>query len=518
MIQVDGHILKMEFLQPAEKEPDKAILVLVVVKGGQSYLLIYKWDVREPLDQMQPENEPPQLLTTEDSFPLLLIPSRSCASFILMTEDSYVFVGDTKYASCVRNPFPTHEFPQSSIRSELLVTWGKPWRHDNYNNATEDILFMREDGLLIATQRNMNTNMVARYQPATFKINIDTAMCMLPGPRGHGGDVLVVAGSMGNGGVYHLPARREVKTLQTIPNASPINGVILVNSSNNEKQDSRACRTFAIAGQPNFTTPNELRFGFEAQMGWNIPHPDANPVTRMWILEQPTSETLLILTSHLQHTSAISFDLKEEKFSDVDLSVYCGLQLDEPTFAAGMLLADVSVQITSRYIAIGIETESPILSPIDECMCATIDTIENTFAIACRSMTGHTFQIGSIFKSDNDRSIVFSPPCHVSNLRPLCLELFLLFDKRYLCVGYLDGSVEVFSIDSEGAMTSKTRLTSEGDDKSAVTTIVALCYAEIPHMILLAGTRDGKVKVLKLSFTVEHDTISVGKDIVFDNK
>jgi hypothetical protein len=89
-VQIDGTIMRMDFLYNPRDEPEKAIIVLLVAKQGRTYILLYRWDTRLPLHELRPLRSSGHELPHEDCIPLMLIPCTATASFLLVTETEFV--------------------------------------------------------------------------------------------------------------------------------------------------------------------------------------------------------------------------------------------------------------------------------------------------------------------------------------------------------------------------------------------------------------------------------------------
>ncbi|ETN36575.1 uncharacterized protein HMPREF1541_08853 [Cyphellophora europaea CBS 101466] len=358
-IQVDGAIVRMEFLHSPKDEPSRVILVLLVAKQGRSYILLYRWDSTQPLHRMRPMRSSGQLLPKRDGIPLMLIPCTASASFLLVTETEFVLYNRVTHSEAKRTAY---EFQDPGAfnghrRTKLWTQWGRPRRTYGYRKKSDEVVLVREDGYMATYEINVQSDVKVTFasSPGNLGFSMDTAFCFLAAPLHiNGGDIIIAGGSMAEGGVYHLAATQRPRRIQTLVNGAPFNDLLLLPAANSSSSHALARprpRIYSCCG--NYEGQGslaEIQYGLEAETGWTMEHPDVTSILRIWALEIEAMHTLLLLSSHPTHTSLITLGLDTAELEYVDDNALPGVELDASTLAAATIENGALIQITTENL------------------------------------------------------------------------------------------------------------------------------------------------------------------------
>ncbi|KAK5033709.1 hypothetical protein LTR13_006761 [Exophiala sideris] len=531
--EVDGDILAMSFLRSLESDPNKVILVLLVYSGEQTqgiHQYLYSWDTRSPLQTIKPMSSSGRRLT-ESRLPSMLIPSARPYSFMIVMDTgiSYyenVHTNDTKRIHC-----PFVDPPSGSLE---WVQWAKPRRHNEYLRKRDDVVLVREDGLVRyfqiekASSAKFNTN----FPIGPLGFRVDTAFCMLAGPPSKGGDIIIAGGSMTDGGVFHVSARGSPECTQIIESICPLRDMILAPSttvpptrqatpSSQETPDRLyACCSRGQGGGALF----EIRYGLEAQIGWTMTYPDAALIDRIWTLDIPSRNELLLLGSQSTQTTIVSFELDTQDLSFTDSESHPGFDYDHPTLAAAVLGIDTIVQVTTGSINIIPTTPDPAPSDITRVETklhqAAIFEGDNILATVVRRSSGSEIGLTTITTTDSGAARL--APATTTTLPDTANSLccFEWRDSRMLVVGTDTGKLLGYMV-SPG-LTLEVVFQHEVSDldssveSSAVTSLVVLEQRPDDPVLLLCGLRYGILLCLEMKMDeMDESELSVRCDDIY---
>ncbi|KAI9931792.1 hypothetical protein MW887_010371 [Aspergillus wentii] len=179
---------------------------------------------------------------------------------------------------------------------------------------------------------------------------------------GHeGGDLLLAAGNMGDGGLFVQKARDHPRCVQKFLNWAPVTDSVLVSSASQGPLAAEIAsdRLFACSastfGQGAVV---ELRYGIEAQIGLVIQLEDLSSTRDIWTMPDSVDGGVYILTS--DPVSSILFYLPPdfgEEICAID-EANSGLNFSAQTLAAGCTPDGVVIQVTEKAIHLGAITGS----------------------------------------------------------------------------------------------------------------------------------------------------------------
>ena len=210
IIYVPGVILKMEFLYPSRDDEDHIILLVITSRKGRSRMLIYEWNAGDDLRKVKPHGERGHLLGDCHQTPLLLIPLKFEAAFILVFEQSMAVCRGILAGPPLIEEFntqPTGRTPVYHGRGEPLWTaWSRPARiNPGHLREKDDIYIAREDGLIKYLELDEDDFVTGDVNVAQCTCSIGIAFTSLDWSNMHKqktGDLLLCAGGAGVGGTF----------------------------------------------------------------------------------------------------------------------------------------------------------------------------------------------------------------------------------------------------------------------------------------------------------------------------
>ncbi|KAI1610412.1 mono-functional DNA-alkylating methyl methanesulfonate N-term-domain-containing protein [Exophiala viscosa] len=514
-IQVDGDILAMSFLRSLESDPDKVILLLLVYSGEQTqgiHQYLYSWDTRSPLQTIKPMACSGRRLT-ESRLPSMLVPSAQPYSFMIVMDTglSYyenVHTNDTKRIHC--------PFVEQTSGSLEWVQWAKPRRHNEYLRKRDDLVLVREDGMVhyfqIEKASSVKFSMNCTIGPLGF--NVDTAFCMLAGPPDKGGDIIIAGGSMTDGGVFHVSARGSPECTQVIESVCPLRDMILGPSTTVHAGQSTTWsqetpdRLYACCSRGHGSGALfEIRYGLEAQIGWTMTYPDAALIDRIWTLDIPTRNELLLLGSQSTQSTMVSFDLDTQDLSFTDSETHPGFDYDHPTLAAAVIGVDIIVQVTTGSVNIIPTTPDPTPSQITRIEAnlhqAAIFEGENILATVVRRSSGSEIALTAIMTTDS--GIAQLAPATSTTLPDTANSLCCLKWGGFLLLvvgtdtGKLLGYMVSPDLTLRVVFQHRVSDLDSSIESSAVTSLVALQRGPDDPVLILCGLRYGMLLCLEMN-------------------
>lgn len=510
----------MTFLRSPESDPTKVLLLILVHPDATSeelYQYLYKWDIDSPLHALRPMACSGRQLK-EDQLPMMLIPSTRAYSYLLVMPSGITYYenvhsSESKRVNC--------RFMEKLTESLQWVQWAKPRRHTQYLEKRDDLVILREDGLLqyfqiekaSSTKFNMN-NTIGR-----LGFNVDSAFCMLAGPPGKGGDIIIAGGSMTDGGVFHVSARGSPERIQTIETICPLRDIVVgppqaVDANEPAQLQGIPGRLYAGCGPYDGQGQlSEIRYGLEAQIGWTMPFPDAGWVRQLFTLEIPHTNELLLLATHATQSSMVAFDLETQDISFTDVESHPGFVFDSPTLAAAVLDQSTVVQVTEAGISVICIEDSGRLSEATriESRLVHANLFEDDRILATTSQTESSHELALIRITTSPEGTIRlprGPPAELSQT-PTCLTCLQIDATRLVVIGTSAGTLLGYIVTSK--LSLKFAFEYRVNDlhprlkASVITSLCALTQASSGPTLLLCGLRSGSLLCLELK-TDENNT------------
>ncbi|KAK6377080.1 hypothetical protein LTR64_000459 [Lithohypha guttulata] len=522
-IQVDGVILRMDFLRSPTTEPRAVVLLLIVANKGNTRILLYRWNSWLPVTKTEALRCSGQPLHDKDSFPHLLIPSCRSTSFAIVTRQEVVFYDDLSSKRLKRSQVAIPSDPVASDafqrNDKQWVQWAKPIRHEQHKKLKEDIILVREDGLLktIVVSHKLESRNSITFEPGHLRINVDTAVCTLSAPPTMGGDILIACGDTTEGGVYHLAAKQAPMLLQTILNWCPLNDLVFVEpKSRSSTSGSVVAATGVQSGRATLT---ELRYGLEGQIEFTIKHDEATTIDRIWALTKVEQGRLLLLASHHEHTTAISYDVISGELSSIDASTHPQICFKAQTLSAANIPEHGMIQITAESIHASVATESAdssVLKPFDGGIVCTDIHSSGVFVVAGRS--GDELQILSgkvVIEHGQQPQITVQPEGQQIDFVPVALALAEIGGIGLCIAGSQEGRLHLYIVHPDDHFEYRKTI-SIGEiatdvDEPRLSSITVLALHKAEHGLLMCGLKNGQLLLMDLTIKTidDEETISV---------
>jgi Mono-functional DNA-alkylating methyl methanesulfonate N-term len=513
----------MDFLPPPARVKNQVMLLLLVAQRNGTYMHLYSWDTRLGLGNAKPSRCSGQRLPSEDSHPLMLIPSTKWTSFIIVTETEIVVYDDILSPHAKRINLPlTDQYPpryENSTRTPLWVQWTKPSRHAGYNKTHDDICLVREDGQMryYIIDRTTPTKIDAHFRPGNLGINVDTAFASMAGPAAlGGGDSFIVGGDLTDGGVFQCVAKNSPICTQILPNISPVHDMLTINSHDHNgskalRDPDRQERIFVCSGRgTGHTAVSEIRYGLEAQIGFTADYNDLSSVSQVWTLPDTENGRLVFLISHAQYSTAMSLYLADLELEVADSESCRGIDLTTPTIAAAMLPGGLIVQITQA--AVNVTAFSPNAPAISNSypsriVAAVIISKLRMLAMGFEGSTGFEIRLFRVSSNDSTIKVEQLGEAIETSQAPTALSSAENGPTQLLLVGTVSGLLLIISLEEVAGLklVAEHSLTSllKCPEPCTITSLAILKGAGGVERGILCGLRTGSLVCLTMKMNAK---------------
>ncbi|KAL8938131.1 MAG: hypothetical protein Q9216_004058 [Gyalolechia sp. 2 TL-2023] len=364
--EVDGSILKMDFLHPSKGDENHVILLLVVSKGPKTRLVRIEWDCRSSLDEI--DQKPGQVLSHPERLPLLLIPLTYGTAFALVCEDQIVvyknlLTGIATGQSCALEHYEPPEEPGSSNGLPTWTQWARPMRPvDRRKPNMDNIYLCRGDGVVryIDIREDSDPMICSSYNAGILNANVGNAFATLDlGEESN--DLLVAAGELGDGGIWYFKPREPLHLVGTIRNWTPLGDLATVQgvplprnlTRNNIVTTTDTGRIFACSGRgPRNGAIVEIRVGTEAvKLGPTIDIEELveKGIDKIWALPDQSNIGIYLMISHPTATELILLPSANDQDPQLSSNIE-ELDLEVKTIAAGSTAEGSIIQVTPTSI------------------------------------------------------------------------------------------------------------------------------------------------------------------------
>ena len=558
-IDVEGVILKMEFLHPpeADQSKDHVILLLIVAKNKQSSLLWYEWDCSTGLVTVESKS-PGQRLHPDEQLPLLLIPLTKSTAFMLVSEKRI-----TVYRDILLGPAKSHVLllsnQENAVESRsrknppLWTQWARAIRHNEHSRRQDNIYLCREDGFVqfLEIKDKPGHMLDTTHQAGWIDGNINTSFAAIDmGSKQYEDDssdkdkfypscdMLIAGGDMSDGGTWIFNARQVADPNDVISNWTPLMDLAVMNGSSDiegipgllaspSESVRNQTRFFASTSRGSkYGRITEIRYGIEAIRRSNLTVLDevnGIDITQIWALSNADGSTFVLL-SYPTQTSL--YWMGDTSVHDLTDNSEYKLDYDAKTIAAGAT-AGLMVQITGTSIRtmmhkLGedkmtaiVETESSEPSePLcrqDSILTACVHCFDHAIAvlIVTRNEDGVYLRLDN-FSVINSNKKQFSyktsgDPLKVTN-EPVSLYLERVKENEYLAIiGTLASTLQVFYADLDSGLTPVYEYTFGGQDSicDSITVLTTqpesiAVWKSATKRLIVCGLRNGDIEVLAL--------------------
>lgn len=507
----------MEFLHPKSEEQNRIILLLLVSRNQFTHAICYEWDANVMLRNATPRITK-RILQPEDRLPTMVIPLTKTSSFMLVATGS---------VSVYRNRLDPRTQPirypllcdKQNQRSPLWTRWARPLRNWVYNQKHDDIYLCSEDGRIYYLEIGNEGEIENQTFLGFLNCDVDAAFDTLD--IGYeGGDLLLAAGTTGDGGLFVQKARDHPRCVQKFMNWTPVTDSLIVESDGDDSvAGTSSDRLFAcspsIYGKGGIT---ELRYGIEAQIGLAVSLDGLSGMRDIWTITDKTNGGVFILTS--DPVSSILIYLPADfgegicAIDEADSS----LDFSSQTLAAGCTQNGAIIQVTGRAVHIG--DVSGFLSscrfdydPAESIAAAFVHDSAALVATAIRSSQGVQLHLMRVTTTDNQLQLLDIGERVQTNYEPVSIAIERLGLSWFVFVGTGGGKVLIYRIVEDGpSLLTELDLNLEnGDDISKAIESLAVInigtQSSLGKSMLFCGLRSGIL--LSFGMTVDNDNSSL---------
>ncbi|OAX79987.1 hypothetical protein ACJ72_05688 [Emergomyces africanus] len=513
--RADGDITAMDFLYPAAGDEDRIVLMLLVNNLTKTNIACYTWKAAEGVANVEAKRIKSRILP-EFRLPSLFIPLKFATSCLLVAQAGY----------CVYEINLTDNTVSMKDRSlderggHPCTAWVRPRRNISHHEIEDDLYLCRQDGELSYLEIKKRSNetwwLLKDIRIKSIGCNVDRGFAILDSAFKAGGDILVAAGSMGDGGLYLLGARMNSKCLQRIPNWAPVLDSVLIKAPDSQATGNHqnGSKTVDFAFDRIFTCSwdgiyrgsiTELRHGIEARVGLVIDQEDSSNVLDIWAVPNGQTGGTYFLFSNPLSSSVISVPVD----SDDDLYVMdeeaTGLDLDAQTIAAGSSREGVVIQLTDSSIHLSV-LENTALRYSTRCqnqteriIVAAVNGTLSLFAAAVRTAADIRVYLRKVEIIDGSLQCPTVGQALPLACEPVSMSIELIFSHPVLFIGTTDGKLLAARIDPEQGpvpLLGQNVLLPAGNDESTVCesfTVILVPRRGRTKTTLFCGLRNGNL-------------------------
>lgn len=527
----------MDFLYPKSEDEDRIILLLLVAKDQTTEAICYDWDASEGLRHVRPRVTA-RCLPPEDRLPTILVPLTKATSFMLVTTVSMAVYKNVLDTGAERAPsrYPIPSTDRESQRCPLWTRWARPYRNWLYNQKHDDIYLCREDGKVFYLEIGNEGEIEHQSHLGELGCDVDAAFDILDFGF-EGGDLLLVAGNMGDGGLFIQRAREHPTCVQKFLNWAPVMDSVVIGSAHEAIDRGNSSAAGNTAGERLFACSAstigrgavvELRHGIEARIGLVIPLEDLSSTRDIWTMQDNIDGGTYLLTSDPVSSTLLYLptDTGEEIYA-IDESE-SGLNFSAQTLASGCTPSGVIIQVTDGSINLASPREptSNLSFRFDvgqNVLAAAVHGASSLFATAVRSNDEVRIHLGRVLSSDGGLQIQdVGQPISIS-YEPISLSIERFDSTGFIFVGTSRGKLVIYHIEEERIAPSAEYgiELEEGDDVSKAIESLARVntakYNKPEKSTLFCGLRSGALVPFDISVNKAGNASLIGMEICFSS-
>ncbi|EAW08328.1 protein thtA [Aspergillus clavatus NRRL 1] len=510
--RVDGDIMFMEFLYPKSEDGNKIILLLLVSHEQMTHAICYEWHADETIRQASPRMTR-RVLPLEDRLPTMLIPLTKTSSFMLITTTSMAVYKNRLDPRRQPSRYPLPAPDRESQKAPLWTRWARPLRNWLYNQRHDDIYLCREDGRVFYLGIGNEGELENQAHLGRLCCDVDAAFDILD--IGHeGGDLLLTAGTTGDGGLFVQKARDHPRCVQKFINWTPVTDSVVVSGSRDPSASEAASdRVFVCSASPFARGAIvELRHGLEAQIGLVVSLEELTSTRDIWTMSNEVGGGVFILFS--DPVSSILLYLPSdfgEEMCAID-EADSGLEFSAQTLAAGCTSSGVIVQVTEKAILLETVSGSTLKTRFDyddeqSVAVAAINRSASLIVTAVRTRHEvHLYAKRAGISDDEVQLFDLEDPSKLP-YEPVCMSIETLGSSTFIFIGTGNGKVLIYSIKERITLESETSVAvQEGDDLSKAIESLAVIFTQSKEhsqrYTVLCGLRSGVLVPFEMAVDV----------------
>lgn len=498
----------MEFLYPKAADDKRIILLIVSSSPEGSFARIFQWDDRDP-KMLHPEIVKFKL-RREDRLPTMIVPLTKESSFLVVTSISMaVYPSDSSHPRPIRYPLiaPDATFKETS----LWTQWARPARNWLYSQKFDGIYLCREDGWIYYLEFGNEGGLETQTSLGQLHCDVDSAFDVLD--VGHeGGDFILAAGSMGDGGLFIQEARNKPQCVQRFLNWAPVTDAVMVPSKTHEHVQcdvSRdrlfVCSASSVSGG---SALHELRHGFEAQVGFSVPLDDFSSIRDMWAFSDDANQGVYVMLSDPMSTLLLYMNPSLEDGIRALDETETGLD-NAQTLAAGCTPTGVLVQVTQKATHLFLPDNSTSSTSIPHqpgstVVAVTVDGPSSTLITAVRHQDELNLTLTRIVVNHSNVGLDANQTVKIDK-EPVCLSLQKLGDTTFIFMGTSDGTIKIFHVENgtiKFLLDASVSIDQKDDISRAIDSLAMI--RQIDHGVLrahlLCGLRSGVLVPFQVDF------------------
>lgn len=532
-MDIEGLILQMEFLHPPEsiQHCDQVILLLVVNHNSESRLVCYEWDCSSRLDTYTMVGNsairpPGQKLHEDDELPLLLVPLKKSAAFLLVSEKRMTIYKNilTGWAQAFTIPSDKEnpEEPGCSKLSPLWIQWARSMTTGAHNKDQDNIYLCREDGTvhLLNLDETVEPIFQTIHPVGKLGINVNESFATVNlrfiKDEDHimGAEILLVGGEMSDGGRWSVGAGKECDRMEPLRNWTPLMDIAtsdrakaLMEASESTGDAARSVqargRFFASTGRGSkHGNITEIRYGVEATRKGTLDLDSG--ITQLWVLDQIDGSNF-VLISYPTQTSLLRIHQDAETIDSID-STYYHLDYDTMTIAVGMTMKGLIVQVTRNSVLVTMaKAEVRCFYHQANILIAHVGSIRGSDSELVLFMAVQEEDIIRLHLGCLDTN-GYNPigPATTADLDPASLYLAYVGDEYYAFVGTVRSTLQVWRVDPQCGLTAF--FTFSFDCEFSICASIAVLTAQLDtadtatENLVVCGLRNGAVDLLTWDF------------------
>lgn len=533
-VDVEGLILQMEFLHPPEsiQHCDQVILLLVVNHNSESRLVCYEWDCSSRLDTYTMVGNsalkpPGQKLHEDDELPLLLVPLKKSAAFLLVSEKRMTIYKNilTGWAQAFTIPLDKEnpEEPGCSKLSPLWIQWARSMATGAHNKYQDNIYLCREDGTvhLLNLDETIEPTFQTIHPVGNLGVNVNESFASvnLRFVKGEdhvmGAEILLVGGEMSDGGRWSVGAGKECDRMELIRNWTPLMDIAssdrpkaLAEASESTEDAARSIqargRLFASTGRGSkHGNITEIRYGVEATRKGTLDLDSG--ITQLWVMDQIDGSNF-VLISYPTQTSLLRIHQDAETIDSVD-STYYLLDYDTMTIAVGMTMKGLIVQVTRNSVLVTMaKAEARSFYHQANILIAHVGSIrgsDSELALFMAVQEEDIIRLHLGYLDTNGYNQIGSAT--TADFDPASLYLAYVGDEYYAFVGTVRSTLQVWRVDPQCGL--KAFFTFSFDCEFSICASIAVLTAQLDNAdtasenLVVCGLRNGAVDLLTWDFS-----------------
>lgn len=406
--------------------------------------------------------------------------------------------------------YPIRSPERDSRLSPLWTRWARPYRNWVYNQQHDDIYLCREDGWLFYLEIGNKGEIEHQSHLGQLGCDVDAAFDIIDFDF-EGGDLLLAAGNMGEGGLFIQRAREHPKCVQKFLNWSPVlDAVVVPPPSQSASQTGEVTRNDKTSNDRLYVCSGsttgrgaivELRYGIEARIGLVIPLEDLSSSRYIWTMPDYVDGGTYLLTSDPVSSTLLYLprDTGEEIYAMDDSD--SALDFSSQTLAAGYTTTGIVTQVTNSSIRLSAPRE-PNLNYVfnyetDQTVVASAIHHKHALVVtATRSPQAMQVHVGRILSTDNTLQIEpVGQPVHTSH-EPVSVLIEDIESDVYVFIGTSDGHLLSYRVEQEGlSQLGDYAINLSGDDVSraieSIARVIAAGDSSQKSSTLFCGLRSG---------------------------